>query len=170
MNRDVGIKILSSDLISKNYYEWMNDKDVAVYLESNKTSHTKESLKEYIDSINSAVDAILFGIYLHDEHVGNIKIHKIDNLHRFAEVSLVIGKSFWGKGVGTAAIKLATEYAFKNLNLHKVISGIYDVNVGSIKSFEKNGYKLVGRLKEHRFFQGQYVDHLIFEIMNKDHK
>ncbi len=61
---------------------------------------------------------MFFGIFVIEtrEHIGNIKIGNIDQIHRFADVGLLIGEaSARGKGYGTEAILLACRYAFGNL-------------------------------------------------------
>jgi RimJ/RimL family protein N-acetyltransferase len=69
----------------------------------------------------------------------------------------------WGKGYGAEAISLATRYAFEELNLNKVIAGIYAANVASLKAFLKAGFKEAGVLRQHRFCKGVYMDEIIVE-------
>ena len=77
-------------------------------------------------------------------------------------MSLFIGeKAIWGKGYATEAIALASEYAFNGLNLHKLSAGFYAANIGSIKAFQKNGFIQEGLRKNHRIYQGAYVDEVL---------
>ena len=108
----------------------------------------------------------LFGIFLkeNNEHIGNIKIGNINSFHRFADLGIMIGKKeLWGKGYATEAIKLATRFAFRKLNLHKLTAGMYAPNKGSHKAFLKCGYVDAGRLRKHRSFNKRYVDNLVVE-------
>ena len=161
------LKILSPDDVGPDYMNWMHDAAVNQYLESRWRTFTIEDLKDFVMRVNQSEEDVLFGIFLSAtvKHIGNIKIGRINHLHRFADVGLIIGdKKSWGKGFGTSAVSLATEYAFKELNLNKLIAGIYKGNVGSYKAFERAGYREVGVLKNHRFCQGEYVDEFLMEI------
>lgn len=167
----VFLKILSEDDVDENYVEWLNDNEVTRFLESRWRAHSLEDLREYIKTINGSLNDILLGIHLkNQEHIGNIKIGQIHPVHRFGDLGFLIGRKYWNKGYGTEAIKLATEYAFKELNLNKLFAGIYCKNGGSYKAFMKAGYVEVGRLKRHVFFEGNYVDSIIVEKLNPKFK
>lgn len=163
------LKILSVEDVSNNYVDWMKDEEIIQFLESRWKVYTFEDLRAYVKEMNDSSKDFLFGIYLKegDEHIGNIKIGAINQMHRFGDVGLLIGnKKIWGKGYGAAAIKLATEFAFKELNLNKLKAGIYANNMGSYKAFIKAGYREVGRYRKHRFFKGEFVDEIIVERCN----
>jgi RimJ/RimL family protein N-acetyltransferase len=163
------LKILSETDNVSEYVQWMQDEEITQYLESRWKSETEESIREYIQSANSSHNNFLFGIFLKDggEHIGNIKIGSVNWIHRFGELGLILGnKKVWGKGYATEAVKLATEYAFKELNLHKLIAGMYSTNVGSYKAFLKAGYREVGVMQSHVFSHGEYIDSILVEKLS----
>lgn len=164
----ISIKILSVEDVDENYVEWLNDKEVTRFLESRWKSYSLEDLKEYVKAINESSNDIMFGIYLKEnqEHIGNIKIGQINYIHRYADLGFILGQRHWNKGYGTESIKLATEYAFKELNLNKLFAGIYSNNIGSYKAFLKAGYTEAGRLSKHLLFEGSFVDKIIVEKLN----
>jgi RimJ/RimL family protein N-acetyltransferase len=85
-------------------------------------------------------------------HVGNLRIGAIDRHHRSATVALVIGdKTAWGQGIGSDAIATASTYAFTTLGLEKLTARVYASNTGSIRAFEKAGWRHEGR--QRRQFQ-----------------
>jgi len=53
-------------------------------------------------------------------------------------ISSKVEKEQWGKGYATEAISLVVNYAFNNLNLHRVTAGCTELNLGSLKAFQKN--------------------------------
>ena len=69
-----------------------------------------------------------------------------------------------GKGLATEAIGLTVDFAFKKLNLRKIISAVYANNPGSIKAFKKNGFSIEGRTKKRYFYRGDYVDSILLGI------
>ena len=47
-----------------------------------------------------------FAIKTTDKHIGNIKLGPINWIHRYGDISLLIGdKDYWGKGIATEAIR-----------------------------------------------------------------
>lgn len=87
-----------------------------------------------------------------------------DVYRKSAEIGYWIGEPFWGHGIATKAVELITQYGFKELNLHRIFTGVFEYNVASMKVLEKNGYKKEGIFKnaiikndnfcdEHRFYR-----------------
>lgn len=149
--------------VNENYYRWMNDPEVTRYMESRFYPNSLEELRRYVEDKSKDRDNIFLAIVLKngDRHIGNIKLGPINWIHRFAEISLVIGeKELWGKGYASEVIKLVTDYAFEMLDLHKVTAGAYSTNDGSIRAFEKAGFEREGIWKKQYFFKGNYVDRI----------
>lgn len=165
------IRFLSEDDVTEEYLNWLRDIEVIRFLESRWKIFTLEDLKQYVRSINNSPYDYMFGIFLLDtgKHIGNIKIGNINFIHRFGDIGLLIGdKNYWSKGYGTEAIKLATRYAFEDLNLRCIIAGIYSNNIGSYRAFLKAGYEQVGVYRKKRFFNGSYVDEIIMQKLKED--
>ena len=163
------LKILYPENVTQSYLDWMRDEDIIQFMECREKTYELEDLKDYAKRVAESHNDFLFGIYTSDDnvHIGNIKIGEINQLHKFGNLGLIIGeKKYWGKGYGTVAIKLATEYAFNKLHLNKLIAGIYGNNTGCCKAFIKAGYNEVGRLKKHRLHKDEYVDQIIMEKLN----
>ena len=150
----------SSDL-NDNYVAWMNNPDINRYMETWHFPHTKENIRNYINEHADDRNEPFFAIILKDgmEHIGNVKLGPINWIHRYADISIFIGEiAYWGSGYATEAIKLITEYAFKKLGLHKVKSGIYSLNTGSIKAFERAGFNIEAILPSHVFYEGRWLN------------
>ncbi len=169
-NPIIGPRILLESLkpqdITQNYANWMNDDEVVQYTESRGKNYTLKDLKNYIHEKNESPHDYLLGVFLKEnrEHIGNIKIGGIDLNKRSADIGVMIGnKKVWGQGFATEAIQLVTQYAFENLNLEKLIAGMLENNIGSLKAFLKSGYRQVDRQKTEKSFNGKNVDCLWME-------
>ncbi len=165
------LELLRPDLMSEHYPRWLNDPDVNRFLESRWKVHTRDELVQYVVKTNDGTTNFLFGIFDKDSkrHIGNIKIGDINQFHRHGDVGLLIGeKEFWKQGIGSAAIALAVSFAFMHLNLNKVTAGMYAANTASWKAFLKNGFREIGRLRKHVFFEGQYIDGIKMELLRED--
>ena len=64
----------------------------------------------------------------------------------------------------TEAVKLALQFAFEKVNLHRVQAGIMPHNIGSIKVVKKAGLLYEGLSKYHVNINGVWEDHEIFAI------
>jgi ribosomal-protein-alanine N-acetyltransferase len=140
------LKALNSQSFSDDYAIWMQDKDILQSISRKSKIYTKADLTAYIAQMNESLSDYLFGIFLKEKdlHIGNIKIGNVDHKRKKADVGLLIGnKAMWGNGYATEAIGLVTDYAFNQLDLNKLIAGMFIDNVGSIKAFSKLGYKQI---------------------------
>lgn len=165
------LRNISLDDCNENYLSWMNDSEINKYLESRFTTHTIDSLKNFVTSMNNSDNNIMFAIIdkEFDKHIGNIKLGNIHPIHRYADIGLIIGeKNYWGRGIATNAISLISKYAFEELNLRKIFAGVYENNIGSIRAFEKCGFEKAYIKSNTYFFDGKYIDALVFELYNKN--
>ena len=155
--------------VNNNYYNWLNDSLVNQFLETRFFPRSQQNIEEYVKYMDGKSDEIFFAICTKSDdcHIGNIKIGPINWIHRFADISLLIGdKAYWGKGMATEAIKLISDFGFKKLNLHKLKAGCYVDNKGSEKAFTNVGYSVEGILKQHFFSEGRYVDTTLLGLIN----
>lgn len=162
------LRRLNEEDASDAYVRWMNDPDINQYLESRFFTHTIENTKAFIRSVTND-NNYQFGIFVkgNDRHIGNIKVGGINHYHRYADIGFLIGeKEYWGKGIATEAIGLATDFAFNTLKLHKLWGGAYSPNVGSVKAFIKNGYEQEGIKRSQYLYNGEYVDDIMYGKVN----
>jgi RimJ/RimL family protein N-acetyltransferase len=155
--------------VNEDYYRWMNDTEVTRYTEVRHSPQTMEDIRRYVKNMREKDDQVFLAICLKEEnkHIGNIKIGPIHSIHHFADLSLIIGeKNCWGRGVATEAIRLAVDYGFNKLNLHRLSAGIYENNKGSIKAFQKAGFTEEGVLKESYLNNKKYLNVKLFGIVN----
>lgn len=154
--------------VNDAYYRWLNDPEVNQYSEIRYYPCSEDMIRSYVREMTDDPNSVFMAM-IHKKtntHIGNIKIGHINWLHRFADMSLIIGeKGFWKRGYGTDAINLAVEYAFNTLNLRRLTAGIYANNIGSVKAFKKAGFLEEGLQKEHRFCRGAYVDEVLLGII-----
>lgn len=154
------LRRLDESDFTERYVEWLNDPETNRYMEFRFTVWTREKLIKYMSERKASTEYFL-AICMRDDnlHVGNIKLGSIDQDHLRADIGLMIGdKAYWGRGLGTEAIRLVTEFAFTKIRLQKLVAGAYIDNVASIKAFEKCGFTREGRLREHVCSDGKRTD------------
>jgi len=144
-----------------NYIKWMEDQEVLRYTDSRYSDNSIEKLKEYVMKISKDPDSLLFAISWKQnyKHIGNIKIGPIDRIHGTASIGILIGeKSYWGKGCGTEAIRLVSDYALNVLKVRKLTAGCVEENQGAIRAFKKAGFNTECVRKRHRVFDSTEHD------------
>lgn len=162
-------KIKISD-VNKTYLGWMRDPEVTRFLENGSENWTIKKLKSFVSGVNRNPNYFFWAIIHHDSgrHIGNIKLGPVNRFHHFGDIGLTIGeKSFWRQGLGTEAIKLVKDYAFRKLRLNKLTAGAFCSNIGSIKGFKKAGFYIEGRRKRYYFYNGGYVDSILMGCLKK---
>lgn len=147
---------------TKKYLAWLNDSDVTKFTNQIFIKHSINSIKKYIQDNNKSKESFLYGIFIFDNkkkiHIGNIKISKIDIYFKTAMISLLIGeKKFWGKNIGTKAVKLIIKLAIQK-KLYKLYAGCYAENISSKKVFIKNNFKKEGVQKKQVIYNNNRTD------------
>jgi RimJ/RimL family protein N-acetyltransferase len=92
-----------------------------------------------------------------------------DLVHGEAWVGIGIGeREFWGRGYGTDAMRLCLQYAFIELNVHRVSLGLLDYNPRALRSYEKAGFRLEGRTRGDVLREGKRGDSLWMGILRDE--
>ena len=101
----------------------------------------------------------IYGIFYVKILIETIKIGKINNIHKRAEISYIIGnKKFWNKSITGIVVKKICDHIFRNLRLKKILAGTYSAAKSSQRILIKNGFKLEGVLKKQIFFKNKRID------------
>lgn len=56
------------------------------------------------------------------------------------------------------------EYLFNKYSIRKIYCSVYDYNKMSMKFLKTAGFKIEGRLKSNKYFNGKYYDMYIFSL------
>lgn len=164
--------IKASD-INRRYLSWLNDAEVTKYIETGQFPVTKKDLETFYKEIKKSRTDVMFAMIEKKtgSHIGNIKLGGINWVHRYADLGIMIGdKKYWGKGCGAEACTLLLEYAFNRLNLNKVFLGIYATHKKAIRTYQKSGFKIEGKLKNMLIIDGKYTDKILMGILASEHK
>lgn len=100
--------------------------------------------------------------------VGSVSLFEFDQLARHAEVGIALVAEARGKGIGTAAICQIVEFAFVRCNLRRVHLQVIESNRGAIRAYEKAGFVLEGRQREHAWVRGRYEDILVMGLLRSE--
>jgi len=73
---------------------------------------------------------------------------------------------FRGKGFGKAMLAESIDYAFNEMNMHRLTAEVYEYNESSIALLKSLGFSEEGRLKEAKFHNGEFWDIIVYGILN----
>lgn len=126
---------------TRQFWEWMRDSDSNVLL---------------------AIETLA------GEFVGSVGLHGIDPRNRQAELGIWIARPHWDKGYGTDAVRVASRFGFREMDLQRVYLHVYDTHPRGIRAYEKVGFKEEGRLRRGQFVGGGYVDVIVMGLLAED--
>lgn len=158
---DIYLRGICEEDLDGDWYKWFNNSDVTKYQDKKIYPNTKSRQKKYYDYLQTSTEDVVFAIVLKktNTHIGNIGLHKINYVHRRAEVGIVIGDlSTRGCGYGKKAVQTITSYAFDVLNLHSLMAIIMEQNKSSLSIFESVGFASQGVLLDYFYKNGTYIN------------
>lgn len=133
---------------------------------------TDEDALEHIAMIDSKIDSnegINWAITLKNNPklIGVIGHYRIKPENYRAELGYMLLPEYHGKGIVSEAVKEAVKYGFQVMKLNSLEAIIDPGNHASAKVLEKNGFVKEAHLKEYEFFEGRFLDTVIYSILNK---
>jgi RimJ/RimL family protein N-acetyltransferase len=152
------------------FLPWVNDFEIIRNLVMHRPM-SLEAEEAFIARVNEDKNVVVFAIVLktNDRVIGNTALHAIHPRNQQAGFGIMIGdKQEWNKGHGTEATRLILRYAFDTLNLHRIWLHVYEDNQRAIRSYEKVGFRLEGKLREHVYRDGRFWDVLTMGILRKE--
>ena len=132
--------------------------------------YTEKDAEDYITSTLSAdkTKTFAFAITADDKVIGSIGIFRCDNIHfRTAEMGYYIGEPYWGKGMGTSAVKLICEYVFEHTDIIRIFAEPFAYNTASCRVLEKAGFHFEGLLRKNAVKNGKVLDMKMYSLVKE---
>lgn len=79
-----------------------------------------------------------------------------------------MGEPYAGKGLMTAAVRAAVEFAFETLHLNRVEAACLPHNAASIRLLEKVGFSREGYARKYLCIEGRWQDHILYGLVRGD--
>jgi RimJ/RimL family protein N-acetyltransferase len=153
---------------AKRFVEWFADTEVTRYL-ARPFPPSLQQEEEFFKRIGESRNDVWWVVEAEGKAIGATGIHGIDWVNANGTTGTVIGdKSCWRKGYGSEVMALRTDYAFRQLNLHKLRSSAFMENEPSKRALRKAGYREVGVQREDIWRDGKWHDHWLAEVLRAD--
>lgn len=111
---------------------------------------------------------VFFVVDVGGSAVGSAVLFDIDLLARHAEAGITLERSARGRGIGTAAIIQLVDFGFVRHNLRRIHLQAISSNVAAIRAYEKAGFVMEGRQREHAWVRGAYEDIVRMGILRSE--
>ncbi|PXY46588.1 GNAT family N-acetyltransferase [Flavobacterium hydrophilum] len=133
---------------------------------------TTEDALEHIAMIEEKIatnNGINWGITLKDnlKVLGIIGYYRLQPENYRAEIGYMLLPEFHGKGIITEAVKRLITYGFNDLKLHSIEAVIDPENFASEKVLQKCNFIKEAHLKESEFYDGKFLDKVIYSLLNQ---
>ncbi|WP_291634462.1 GNAT family protein [Clostridium sp.] len=126
-------------------------------LDSQKRTLT-ESYKQFLNG-----SGVNFGIYKNNKLIGKIKISNIVmGVFKNAFIGYSLDEKEQSKGYMKAAVKLVVEYAFEELDLHRIEATTLIDNEKSQRVLRNCGFKELGISEKYLYINSEWRDHMVF--------
>lgn len=131
-------------------------------------ANVKETAKRLAE--DSATRADFAIVTREGQPIGYTHLADIDPWARHGELGIFIGPpDFRGRGYGTEATRLLLDFAFGQLNLHKVWLTVDADNQAGIRCYDRLGFHRDGVIRDAIFRDGRYVDRILMSILDVEY-
>lgn len=149
------------DLINRNrdhIGEWLKFPSITLKEDDSKTFIERTRIRYAKD------EGYWLGVWNGDELAGSIGYLYVDQENKKTEIGYWLGKEYEGKGIITKSIKVLIDYAFNELQLHKIEIGAARDNIRSRAIPEKLGFKREGEIRDYEYINGRFIDRIIYGL------
>ena len=153
---------LAEALNSKNVQDNLRDGLPYPYTENDAQAY----IRAMLDADKQKTFA--FAITSDDQVVGSVGVFRRDNVHfRTAEMGYYIAEPFWGRGLGTSAVRQACAYIFERTDIIRIFAEPYATNAASCRVLEKCGFTCEGTLRSNAVKNGKILDMKLYALIKE---
>ena len=140
---------------------------------STQTPYSRFLIRQYLENAHQDIyeaKQLRLAICKKDsfEAIGLIDLFDFDPANQRAGIGIIIRDTAErGKGIGTEALGLLIDYAFRQLQLHQLYANIDMGNVASITLFTNFGFSLAGVKKDWNRKNNTYHDEVLYQLIRQ---
>jgi RimJ/RimL family protein N-acetyltransferase len=100
--------------------------------------------------------------------VGDVGLQVLVQHPRQAQLGVSLNPAYQGQGFATEAVTAALDYAFINLDLHRVIAVVDVENERSSALLERVGLRREGHFLKNTWFKGRWADEYLYALLQAE--
>ena len=153
---------------------WQFNNDLQVELAGGGDPPMPQSLARFeaefeAEASKGGRDDAGFVIEVDGQCIGQCVLFNFDNVAHTCELGITIGdKAYWGQGYGRDALRVLLDYGFRLRNMRRVHLHVNGDNERAIRAYQACGFVEEGRLRQHVWSNGQYIDLLVMGLMRDE--
>ena len=160
----------------ESVWPFVTDSSIAKYMSWEPHQKKEETIVflERLEENFANSKGITWAIFFDGEFCGIISIISILINHRSliykrGELAYWLGRQFQGQGIMTEAGEAVIQYAFNDLDLHRLIVSHFTINSSSEKLIKRLGFRYIGEENDAFQKQGVWHNHKLYELINPHH-
>jgi RimJ/RimL family protein N-acetyltransferase len=87
---------------------------------------------------------------------------------RQAQIGITLALAYQGRGLATEAATLLLDYAFINLDLHRVVAVVDAENLPATRLMERLGMRREGHFVKNTWIKGRWADEYLYAILQSE--
>ena len=165
-------RIVRSDKAA--YLEHFADPEIARNLLTIPFPYTEADADWWLDRCERSVGSPMTDFALRAPSgylIGSIGVDRDPsaNAHR-AEIGYWLAQSYRGRGLMPRVIRTFSDYAFRELRIHRLFATPVSSNLASHRALEKAGFHREGLLRHYHLKQGTYLDAVIYGRISESNR
>ena len=153
-------------------FDMRSDAENMKYIPRPLVKNLEEAI-EHLAKIDSGIEnneAINWAITLkgNSKLLGIIGFYRTKHEHYRSEIGYMLLPEIHGKGIASEAVEVVTKFGFNEMKLHSIEAVIDPRNGASEKVLQKNGFVKEAHFKENEFFEGKFLDSVIYSKLNEE--
>ncbi len=111
-----------------------------------------------------------FAVTLRDtgQLIGDVGLNVLVQDVRQAQVGVTFDRAFQGQGFATEAVTSVLDYAFINLDLHRVIAVVDVLNTVAVALLERVSLRREGHFIKNTWFKGRWADEYLYALLQAE--
>ncbi len=152
--------------------EYANNEKVSINLrDAFPFPYTQEDARCFLEMVDRQQPKTFFAIAYNNNYAGNISLLPgTDVYKKSAEIGYFIGESFWNKGIMTKAVRMMSDFGFKQLDLVRIHTGVFEYNKASQRVLEKCGFKKEGVFEKAIFKKNNFYNEIRYALLKEVEK
>ena len=146
-----------------------NDPDVAANMRDRfPHPYTRADAEKWLQFATAEWPVANFAIEVDGEAVGGIGLTIGTDVERVsAEIGYWLGRTVWGRGLATAAVKTLVGHGFREFGLTRIFAHVFAEHAASIRVLEKAGFAREGLMRRAAIKAGVVRDYVLYAITDK---
>ncbi|KMK77517.1 GNAT family N-acetyltransferase [Alkalihalobacillus pseudalcaliphilus] len=155
------------------YHKWRNNLEVMYSTSPYLDVYSSDETESFVNNVILGSQTSKSYIMIDKEtkvNIGIVSLINIDYKNQNAECIIDIGeKEYWGQGYGAEGLGLLLDYAFFELNLHRISLKVYSFNEKAIRLYERIGFQKEGVSRESLFRNNHWHDIIHMGVLKEEY-